>query len=89
MKFCIVSLLVIVYFFSSSTFNAQQIPDTSFVYTIRKPAYEQGKGPVILIDEAHNNYHTLEGGFFSFAKLIEQDGYQVDGLINSITSFDL
>jgi hypothetical protein len=51
--------------------------DTSFSYEIRDPAYPGGNGPVILIDEAHNNFHTADGTYLPFAGLLRRDGYAV------------
>ncbi len=63
----------------------QQVPDTSFNFKIYQTAYQKGKGPLIRIDEAHNNYHTKDGGFFAFSKLLEQDGYQVNKLKDPVS----
>ena len=40
--------------------------------------------PVILFDEAHNNYHTAGGRYRAFASLIENDGFRV---IRGLTPF--
>ncbi|RJP63546.1 MAG: DUF4350 domain-containing protein [Ignavibacteriales bacterium] len=86
MRLYLINILLILNFFITYSLKAQQIPDTSFTYNIKQTAYQQGKGPVILIDGAHNNFHTVDGNFFAFAKLMRQDGYQVSGLTDSITS---
>src|SRR5262245_31512195 len=57
--------------------SAQQRVDTSFDPPVPNPAYPAGKGPVIAIDEAHQNSHTVEGGYSPFAKLLRKDGYRV------------
>jgi hypothetical protein len=44
---------IIITAFAYVEIEAQQIPDPDFEPTIEKPAYAEGKGPVILIDEAH------------------------------------
>ncbi|PHR42626.1 MAG: hypothetical protein COA32_17315 [Fluviicola sp.] len=59
---------------------AQQVPDTTFKFEVTQSAYEDSKGPIILIDEAHNNLHTRNGGFKAFSMLLEQDGYRTKGL---------
>jgi hypothetical protein len=51
--------------------------DPSFQPEINKPAYPHGEGPLVLIDEAHNNFHTAVGTYKPFATLIERDGYVV------------
>jgi hypothetical protein len=60
-----------------STALAQQEPDTSFLPDIKDPAFKPGEGPVILIDEAHHNFHTMSGRYLPFARLCERDGYTV------------
>ena len=55
--------------------SAQQVPDRMFRPTVSDPAYAQGKGPVVCVDEAHINFHTLGGGFWAFGELVRRDGY--------------
>jgi hypothetical protein len=76
-------------FISVFSANAQQVPDTNFTYRIQQPVYPKGKGPEIIIDAAHYNFHTKEGGFFAFSRLLEQDGYQVRGLTGNISGADI
>jgi len=73
----------------SVSVSAQQVPDTSFTFPIKQTAYEQGKGPMIYIDQAHNNFHTKGGGFSPFSELLEQDGYQVAGLDKTLSEIDI
>ena len=54
---------------------AQQVPDSAFMYRARTPAYAQGKGPVVVLDEAHFNFHTLGGRYAAFGKVLAGDGY--------------
>jgi hypothetical protein len=37
----------------------------------------RGAGPVVLIDEGHNNFHTKDGRYRPFARLVEADGYRI------------
>lgn len=46
-----------------------------FNYPVSDPAYARGKGPTVTVDEAHFNFHTLEGRYSPFAKLLTADGY--------------
>ncbi len=55
----------------------QQVPDTSFRFNNSHPEYAVGRGPLVLIDRAHYNFHTREGGFLAFARLLEHDGFRV------------
>lgn len=61
--------------FCSKIMKAQQEPDLEFEPVISSPRYISGSGPTIGIDAAHNNLHTLEGGFAAFGKLLTKDGY--------------
>jgi hypothetical protein len=55
----------------------QQIGDTTYTPPITSPAYKSGDGPVVSIDEAHSNFHTKQGRFGAFARLLTRDGYDV------------
>ena len=65
---------------SAVTAGAQQEPDTLFRPTVGAPRFPRGSGPVVLIDGGHVNFHTAEGGFRPFARLIEDDGFRVRAL---------
>jgi hypothetical protein len=68
---------------------AQQIEDTTYSPPIQHPVYEKGNGPIVLIDEAHYNYHTRDGRFKPFASLLERDGYIVNSSGNTFTTEQL
>ena len=70
------SVTVIVGLLSLSA-NAQQVADTSFKPPIPRPAYPSGRGPVVMLDEAHFNFHTADGRYLPFAELLRRDGYVV------------
>ncbi|HEX8662169.1 MAG TPA: DUF4350 domain-containing protein [Brevundimonas sp.] len=57
---------------------ALQITDPNFHPTVARPAFA-AEGPVIVIDGAHNNFHTVDGRYAPFAALLRADGYQVRG----------
>jgi hypothetical protein len=57
--------------------DAQQVADTSFKPPIPKPAYRLERGPVVMLDEAHFNFHTAEGRYQPFSELLRRDGYIV------------
>jgi hypothetical protein len=63
---------------------AQQRPDTSFVDEFSDPLFENGEGPTICIDAAHNNFHTTETGFAAFAKVLRLDGYVIRSVDETI-----
>ncbi len=61
----------------AGTAVAQQVPDRDYRPERISAAYPPGKGPVVCIDEAHFNFHTMEGRFYAFARLLTLDGFQV------------
>jgi len=71
------SILLILVLLPNNLF-AQQIADTTYNPIIGNPAYEPGKGPVVFIDEGHYNFHTRDGRYTAFTRLLERDGYQVE-----------
>lgn len=62
-----------------------QQADLSFEPSIPQPAYSSGEGPVVQIDEAHFNFHTVDGRYAPFAKLLRRDGYVVQALAEPTT----
>lgn len=58
-------------------FLLQQVADPGFHPPIPTPSYAEGAGPVVAIDEAHNNFHTAEGRYLAFAELLRRDGYRI------------
>jgi len=65
--FCAVGLL--------QTAKGQQVADMDYSPPYFTPQYAKNKGPIIVIDEAHNNGHTLTGRYAPFAKVLRTDGY--------------
>lgn len=55
--------------------RAQSIADTNYRYNIRNPVYKIGRGPVITLDEAHFNLHKLGGRYYTFGRILQNDGY--------------
>ncbi|GAB3911951.1 hypothetical protein GCM10028803_54420 [Larkinella knui] len=66
-----------VFLFWSHQLCAQQVPDFDFDPNIDHPAYPTGRGPLVFIDEAHHNFHTIAGRYNAFAKVLQRDGYVV------------
>jgi hypothetical protein len=54
---------------------AQQEVDSHYRPKVSRPAYPAA-GPVVAVDEAHRNFHTLGGRYAPFGKLLEADGYR-------------
>jgi hypothetical protein len=57
--------------------GAQQVADTGFLPAITVRADPTIRGTLVLLDEAHFNFHTVAGRYAPFVKLIERDGYDV------------
>ncbi len=70
------SLLLLL--FLTVPLTAQQVPDMKYQPAIPSPAYAEGKGPRVGVDEAHHNFHTAEGRYQPFAQLLRRDGYRVE-----------
>ena len=58
--------------------SSGQVPDKSYSPTINNPAYGAGSGPVVCVDEAHNNFHKIDNRFWAFGELLRRDGYVVE-----------
>lgn len=55
---------------------AQQIADPEFNTSVESPAYTKN-GARVLFDEAHNNFHTMDGRYKPFVTILINDGYRV------------
>jgi hypothetical protein len=84
MKTILLTTLSLTLFWSSSAFG-QQVPDTAFNFAIQKPKYESGKGSVVQVDAAHNNFHTLDNRYAPFGNLLRNDGYRLVSNTVSVT----
>lgn len=65
------------FLFISTSLAAQQRSDPTFGLTVAHPRYGSGLGPIILLDEAHFNFHTTGGRYRPFAEFLAKDGYRV------------
>jgi hypothetical protein len=77
MKASILRTLPCLLFTMHVSIIAQQVSDTTYNPSLSNPTFSGGNGPVVLIDEAHHNFHTLNGRYASFGKLLTADGYTV------------
>jgi uncharacterized protein (DUF2249 family) len=73
------SLIAVIFVLPVLNAWSQQVPDTVFNRVIAKPAYGVNSGPVVLVDEAHHNFHTTDNRFKPFSLLLRRDGYNVKG----------
>ena len=84
-KYLVIAFLATIYV----QISAQQVADTNFNPVILKPEYPRGKGPVVAIDEGHNNFHTVDGRYLPFARLVRSDGYKVESYKGDFTGTQL
>ncbi|HEY2744866.1 MAG TPA: DUF4350 domain-containing protein [Polyangia bacterium] len=73
----------------ASSARAQQVPDTGFKPPIPNPAYASGRGPRVVVDGGHHNFHTADGRYLPFAALLRRDGYRVSGSTSPFTADSL
>lgn len=62
----------------SGSLPAQQLADPEFDASVRQKTYAT-QHPLIVVDEAHNNYHTVGDRYEPLARLLRNDGYEVVG----------
>ena len=55
--------------------DAQQVADSAFTFPNSDPTFEPGLGPTVCVDAAHHNFHTLDGRYYTFGKLLRGDGF--------------
>ena len=67
--------------------QAQQVADTSFNLSqqFRDPRTHRVGEPLVLVDEAHYNFHTVGGLYLPFADLLRRDGYSVEPSSSAFT----
>ena len=52
----------------------QQHADQHFTPRVPHSAYASASGPVVAVDQAHGNFHRLDGRYAPFGKLLAADG---------------
>jgi hypothetical protein len=82
-------LWVVILLSATSPVLAQQVSDPNYNPPIARPAYESGNGPLVAIDSAHHNFHTVDGRYKPFAELLRRDGYRVVGHSKALSSDSL
>lgn len=61
---------------AGANLHAQVASDPAFDTTVERPAYVR-EHPLVVIDEAHFNYHTASDRYRPLALLLGSDGYEV------------
>jgi hypothetical protein len=79
-------ILLLLICLASGVLQAKQEVDLGFVPKNNKIV---SKDKIVLVDEAHHNFHTLDGLYKPFAKVLESAGYIVEKNINKFTSKSL
>jgi hypothetical protein len=72
-------ILTTLFAFSLTTAHALQFPDGEADVSVVDPAFARDNGPVVVIDGAHYNIHTVDGGYAPFANVLRNDGFRVSG----------
>jgi hypothetical protein len=67
---------------------AQQEADPHADLTVDHPAFH-GHGPRVVIDAGHHNFHTVDGRFAPFARLLGNDGLRVTGSTTALSDASL
>jgi hypothetical protein len=80
------AFLFVINLFLTSCLWSQQVADSAYSPVIAHPEYSLGNGPVVLIDEGHNNFHTAGNRYLPFARLLTRDGYNVGGYTGEFES---
>jgi hypothetical protein len=70
-------MILLFFFMRCPALLAQQLPDTGFIPALKNPYYPDGQGPLVLIDEAHHNFHTIKSRYGPFARILQKDGYRI------------
>ncbi len=86
MKKLVIVLIILLPF---AGFSQQQEVDNDYTPVIDKPLFEKEKGPVILIDGGHHNFHKPDGRFAPFVKVAEADGFRIKINMSQIAPKDL
>lgn len=69
---------------ATSLVAGQQANDPRFDFANADPAFAQGKGPSVCVDEAHHNAHTVPQLYAPFAGILRSDGFRVSRLTRSL-----
>lgn len=82
MRLCCLFLFVC----TAGNLLAQQVADTAFSPVITSPHYPAGKGSIVVVDAAHNNFHTLDNRYTPFGKVLAGDGYRLQSNSRPLTA---
>jgi hypothetical protein len=86
---CTAALAVVILALGGGAAHAQQLPDTSWVPPGLVPRWTTGTGPRVVIDGAHHNFHTVDGRYGAFARILRLDGCRVSGSTEKFSAASL
>lgn len=67
----------------------QQMVDPDWSPRVAEPTWAAAAGPVVVIDQAHRNFHTMDGQYTPFAALLRADGFRVEAGVTPFTDESL
>ncbi|RYD58666.1 MAG: hypothetical protein EOP56_03505 [Sphingobacteriales bacterium] len=67
----------------------QQVVDSEYTPVISQPIYDKEKGPTVVVDGGHHNFHTLDDKFAPFGKVAHMHGFRVHSRAGKIEAQDL
>jgi hypothetical protein len=73
----VIKLIYLFLPFISFSINAAQLGDNDFKPKNTMSTFSKSKSPIVLLDEAHNNFHTMDGRYRPFVDILKSDGYTV------------
>ncbi|MDT0553418.1 hypothetical protein [Urechidicola vernalis] len=82
----VVYCLIEIFLIDINQLNAQQILDSTFAYKVENPVYPLNSGPIIHIDEYHNNDMSINVRMFPLLKLLRHDGYRIQSYNDSFST---
>jgi len=85
LRILLLSSTVVLTFACSDNDRLPQQADPDFQPQNTTRSFSELNSPVVFIDEAHNNFHTANGRFSAFAKVLASDGYTVKSSTKAFT----
>lgn len=79
-------LLLIVTVILAVNSYALQVPDVDGVPVVEQPRYRLGSGPRVAVDAGHHNFHTADGRYAPFSRLLRADGFRVSSLTQAFSA---
>lgn len=69
--------VIVMLFVFAVSINAHPLDKTDYIPDNTSVTFSPKESPTVLIDQAHYNLHTMDGGYQAFAKILQSDGYSV------------